>query len=85
MIYAPRGGCCTPLPYEAAIWLLEEEEEITGGRIAVGGQVRHSRMIHMLRRDGLSSLYVVQLGGLDVSESLHKVHKTALPFLPHAL
>lgn len=31
-----RGGCTTPLPYEAAIWLLEEEEEIKGGQI-VGG------------------------------------------------
>ncbi len=31
MIVNPRGGCCTPLPYEAAVWLLEEEEELKGG------------------------------------------------------
>lgn len=27
------------LPYEAAVWLLEEEEEIKGGHVHVGGQV----------------------------------------------
>lgn len=32
------GGCCTPLPYEAAIWLWEEEEELTGGSHVIGGQ-----------------------------------------------
>lgn len=32
MIIDPRGGCCTPLPYEAAVWLLEEEEELKGGQ-----------------------------------------------------
>lgn len=31
--------CCSPLPYEAAMWLLEEEEEIKGGLASVGGQV----------------------------------------------
>ena len=33
-----HGGACSPLPYEAAVWLLEEEEEITGGQVSVGGQ-----------------------------------------------
>jgi hypothetical protein len=33
-----RGGGCSPLPFEAAAWLLEEEEEIKGGQVAVGGQ-----------------------------------------------
>lgn len=33
-----RGGGCSPLPYEAAVWLLEEEEEIKGGQVTVGGQ-----------------------------------------------
>jgi hypothetical protein len=32
-----RAGC-SALPYEAAVWLLEEEEEIKGGHVAVGGQ-----------------------------------------------
>lgn len=30
MINAPGGGCCTVFPYEAAIWLLEEQEELVG-------------------------------------------------------
>lgn len=33
-----RGGPCTSLAYEAAVWLLEEEEEIKGGQVSVGGQ-----------------------------------------------
>ena len=33
-----QGGACTPLPFEAAVWLLEEEEEIKGGQVSVGGQ-----------------------------------------------
>lgn len=33
-----HGGACSLLPYEAAVWLLEEEEEITGGQVPVGGQ-----------------------------------------------
>lgn len=33
-----HGGSCSPLPYEAAVWLLEEEEEIKGGQVSVGGQ-----------------------------------------------
>lgn len=37
-----RGGC-SPLPYEAAVWLLEEEEEIKGGLASVGGQVRRAQ------------------------------------------
>ena len=31
MISAP-GGCCTVFPFEAAIWLLEEQEELFGNR-----------------------------------------------------
>ena len=31
MIAAPGGGCCTVFPFEAAIWLLEEQEELFGG------------------------------------------------------
>lgn len=30
MISAPGGGCCTVFPFEAAIWLLEEQEELFG-------------------------------------------------------
>lgn len=31
MITAPGGGgCCTVFPFEAAIWLLEEQEELVG-------------------------------------------------------
>lgn len=33
-----QGGACSPLGYEAAVWLLEEEEEIKGGQVSVGGQ-----------------------------------------------
>mmetsp|Transcript_3540 Transcript_3540/g.10271 ORF Transcript_3540/g.10271 Transcript_3540/m.10271 type:complete len:1007 (-) Transcript_3540:744-3764(-) len=32
MIEATRGGCCTPFPFEAAIWLWEETEELYGGQ-----------------------------------------------------
>lgn len=31
MIEATRGGCCTAFPFEAAIWLWEETEELYGG------------------------------------------------------
>ncbi len=31
MIEATSGGCCTPYPFEAAIWLWEETEELYGG------------------------------------------------------
>ena len=30
MITSPGGGCCTVFPFEAAIWLLEEQEELVG-------------------------------------------------------
>ena len=30
MIAAPGGGCCSVFPFEAAIWLLEEQEEVVG-------------------------------------------------------
>lgn len=33
-----RGGACSPLPYEAGVWLLEEEEELKGGQVPIGGQ-----------------------------------------------
>ena len=33
-----RGGPCSSFAFEAAVWLLEEEEEITGGQTSVGGQ-----------------------------------------------
>ena len=33
-----HGGSCSTLPYEAAVWLLEEEEELKGGQVSVGGQ-----------------------------------------------
>ena len=32
-IVAAPGGCTTPFPFEAAIWLLEEQEEICGGAV----------------------------------------------------
>ena len=32
------GGACSSFAFEAAVWLLEEEEEITGGQVSVGGQ-----------------------------------------------
>ena len=32
-----RAGV-SALPFEAAVWLLEEEEEIKGGHVHVGGQ-----------------------------------------------
>lgn len=31
MISASAGGCCTAFPFEAAIWLWEEKEELYGG------------------------------------------------------
>ncbi|EIE19817.1 hypothetical protein COCSUDRAFT_83558 [Coccomyxa subellipsoidea C-169] len=35
MIMANAGGCTTPFPFEAAIWLLEEQEELYGGAIPI--------------------------------------------------
>jgi len=32
-ITAAPGGCTSPFPFEAAIWLLEEQEEICGGAV----------------------------------------------------
>lgn len=40
MITTIAGGCCTPFPFEAAIWLLEEQEELYGGVFPVYGDVR---------------------------------------------
>jgi hypothetical protein len=34
MIETTAGGCCTAFPFEAAIWLWEEAEELYGGRTA---------------------------------------------------
>lgn len=39
MITTSAGGCCTPFPFEAAIWLLEEQEELYGGVFPVFGDV----------------------------------------------
>lgn len=33
MIETRAGGCCTPFPFEAAIWLWEETEELYGGHL----------------------------------------------------
>lgn len=35
MITNSAGGCCTPFPFEAAIWMLEEQEELYGGAAPV--------------------------------------------------
>ena len=35
MITTSAGGCTTPFPFEAAIWLLEEQEELFGGTFPV--------------------------------------------------
>ena len=40
MITANAGGCTTPFPFEAAIWLLEEQEELYGGSIPIYKSVR---------------------------------------------
>ena len=40
MITASAGGCTTPFPFEAAIWLLEEQEELYGGSIPIYKTVR---------------------------------------------
>lgn len=42
MITANAGGCTTPFPFEAAIWLLEEQEELYGGSIPIYKSVRPS-------------------------------------------
>ena len=39
MITASAGGCTTPFPFEAAIWLLEEQEELYGGSIPIYNSV----------------------------------------------
>jgi tetratricopeptide (TPR) repeat protein len=33
-----RGGALSPTPFLSAVWLLEEEEEVKGGAVPVGGQ-----------------------------------------------
>ena len=38
MITVHAGGCTTPFPFEAAIWLLEELEELYGGAVPICGQ-----------------------------------------------
>ena len=35
MMTTSAGGCTTPFPFEAAIWLLEEQEELFGGTFPV--------------------------------------------------
>jgi hypothetical protein len=40
MMTASAGGCTTPFPFEAAIWLLEEQEELYGGSIPIYNAVR---------------------------------------------
>ena len=40
MITTSAGGCTTPFPFEAAIWLLEEQEELYGGALPVYKSVR---------------------------------------------
>lgn len=35
MITTSAGGCTTPFPFEAAIWLLEEQEELFGGTFPI--------------------------------------------------
>ncbi len=40
MITTHAGGCTTPFPFEAAIWLLEELEELYGGAVPICGQAR---------------------------------------------
>ncbi len=42
MITASAGGCTTPFPFEAAIWLLEEQEELYGGSIPIFNSVHFS-------------------------------------------
>ena len=39
MIATSAGGCCTSFPFEAAIWLLEEQEELCGGTVPIFGEV----------------------------------------------
>ena len=41
MIATSAGGCCTSFPFEAAIWLLEEQEELCGGTVPIFGEVSH--------------------------------------------
>lgn len=35
MVTTSAGGCTTAFPFEAAIWLLEEQEELFGGTFPV--------------------------------------------------
>lgn len=45
MVTTSAGGCTTPFPFEAAIWLLEEQEELFGGTFPVQNiQVRGNAM-----------------------------------------
>ncbi len=54
MITANAGGCTTPFPFEAAIWLLEEQEELYGGAIPIYKSVRGPMMkrVGVINRSG---------------------------------
>lgn len=60
MVTTASGGCTTPFPFEAAIWLLEEQEELFGGTFPVPAvevcnmvpaSLRKGHMVHISEAD----------------------------------
>lgn len=51
MITTSTGGCTTAFPFEAAIWMLEEQEELYGGTFPVhSGEVAAAGPCIILRQ-----------------------------------
>ena len=46
MVTTSAGGCTTAFPFEAAIWLLEEQEELFGGTFPVRNTMVTSSIEH---------------------------------------
>lgn len=59
-ITAAPGGCTSPFPFEAAIWLLEEQEEICGGAVPLPAAA-----VRRLRTSLAGSGSVLSPGGED--------------------
>ena len=68
MITTSAGGCTTAFPFEAAIWLLEEQEELYGGTFPV----RTSTMENLAAPVSLSTL--VSLLRLTLGPHLSVLH-----------
>ena len=70
MITTSAGGCTTPFPFEAAIWLLEEQEELYGGTMPVRSEVCISELAKTLRGINAGLLWNKCTGTINSNISL---------------